>query len=77
MFLGILRWRSGSVLPGMVVHALYNGMLVASASTWFDLEVREALSFAENPWFAALLVVALPLAWMRAKERGPVAPSAV
>jgi len=77
VFLGILRWRSGSVLPGMAVHALYNGLLVASASTWFDPGVRESLSFVENPWFAALLVIALPLAWMRATERDPVvAPAA-
>lgn len=76
LFLGFLRWRSGSVLPGMVVHALYNGVIVASAAPWFDRELRKDLSIAENPWLAALLLAALPLAWGRARSgRDAVAPA--
>jgi membrane protease YdiL (CAAX protease family) len=31
--LGWLRWRTGSVYPGMVVHALFNGAALAAAVT--------------------------------------------
>ena len=29
--LGWLRWQTGSVVPGMIVHALFNGLALAAA----------------------------------------------
>lgn len=63
VFLGFLRWRSGSVLPGIGVHVLYNGALVAGASTWFGADVRAVLGLAEQPWLVLALPVAVLLAW--------------
>jgi len=33
MVLAWLRWQTGSVVPGMIVHALFNGLALAVAVT--------------------------------------------
>lgn len=39
LMLGLVAWRSGSLVPGMVMHAVYNGMasMVILASAFFPL----------------------------------------
>jgi len=41
--LGVLRWRSGSVVPGMVMHAINNGLIGTLAqrpdlAAWFGMQ---------------------------------------
>ena len=64
LILGVLRWKTGSVLPGIVLHVLHNGLLLylASAPAWItqwglDVEGRRHLPM---PWLlaAALLTAA-------------------
>lgn len=56
LFLGWLRWTSGSVIPGMVAHLVNNGLaavLVLGIPSQPD---------ATNPWWAAVLSVLLTVA---------------
>ena len=43
VLLGVLRWRSGSVVPGMAMHAINNGLIGTLAqrpelAAWFGLQ---------------------------------------
>ncbi|MEZ5978405.1 MAG: CPBP family glutamic-type intramembrane protease [Planctomycetota bacterium] len=65
--LGTLRVRSRSVLPGVVMHALYNGALVAPAILGWD---ESDAAWLQSPW----LLLALPVAALLAAPRARVSP---
>lgn len=56
LFLGWLRWASGSVIPGMLAHLVNNGL---AAVLVLALPVDPD---ATNPWWAAVLSVAVTAA---------------
>jgi sodium transport system permease protein len=70
LLLGYVVWRSGSLMAGVLVHLLNNGMLVAATRS---LEVRALVGWTEStddapPWpltLAALVAVALGLLLVR------------
>ncbi len=54
LFMAYLVWRSGSLLPAMLVHVVHNGLAVAAAryvetQPGYDLETLEHASM---PWYA-------------------------
>lgn len=57
LYMAYLVWRTGSLIPAMVVHVAHNGLAVASARYVethpnYDLQVLEEASM---PWYAVLL----------------------
>lgn len=78
LVLGWIRLRSGSVWPGMLLHALHNGLLSAAAARlallqeWgLGLEEREHLPWT---WLVAGLAAVLSGAALVAIPRVPAAP---
>lgn len=69
--LGWVCWRTRSVLPGMLLHALHNGLLILIGRYREDLQ-RVGIGIAEQqhlpiPWLAASLVgvlLGLALVWL-------------
>ena len=63
--LGILRWRSGSVVPGMAMHAINNGLIGTLAqrpelAAWFGMQgAGGAMPVAPVLVGTAVMVVAL------------------
>jgi sodium transport system permease protein len=70
--LGFVRWRTGSILPGVAIHALYNGLLVAATAGWFADDVVERLQLVDQPLAALALPVALGLVWSAGRARRPL-----
>lgn len=81
LVLGWVRLRSGSVGPGMLLHAMHNGLLAAGAARlavlreWgVGLEEREHLPWT---WLAAGLAAALAGAALVSVPRPPAAPKSI
>ncbi len=60
VLLGVLRWRSGSVVPGMVMHAVNNGLIGTLAqrpelAAWFGLQGAGGVM----PWGPVLTATAV------------------
>ncbi|MGD9902397.1 MAG: ABC transporter permease subunit/CPBP intramembrane protease [Vicinamibacterales bacterium] len=80
VLLGLLRWRSGSIVPGIVMHAVNNG-LVGTLAQRPDLVARLGMDMAAGtiPWppiaaGTAVTAAALALLWAatgRAADPGP------
>jgi sodium transport system permease protein len=66
--LGALRWRTGSVLPGILVHALYNALLVAVDMGWIARDSRLAHA-ASGWWSLAFLPLAAAVVHLSVKRR--------
>ena len=69
--LGVLAWRSGSLLPGVVFHALHNGLSVLLAR--YEVEIP-GISIAGAPvaWQVALVAFGLGLGmWALVTEKAP------
>jgi sodium transport system permease protein len=66
--LGVLRWRTGSVLPGILVHALYNALLVSVGAGWIAQDSRLAEA-ATGPWSLAFLPLGLLVALLAVRKR--------
>ena len=82
LFLGWVCYRTGSVLPGMVLHILHNGLLLVVAQNrdsimarGWDLVGREHLPAA---WLAAATVVTVlgtALVWLATQRRHTASPA--
>ena len=70
VLLGILRWRSGSILPGILMHATNNGLIGTMAqredvAAWFGMQSASGAM----PWppvllgTAAMIAALAALAW--------------
>ncbi len=80
MVLGVLRWRSGSIVPGMVMHAINNGVIGTLAqrpelAAWFGMQGAGATM----PWGpvlagTAVMVAALGVLRLITPAAGDVAP---
>jgi ABC-2 type transport system permease protein/sodium transport system permease protein len=61
LVLGFFRWRTGSLLPGIVLHAVHNGLLIG-------------LAYYEPPLIFAQFQISegehLPAAWIAAGAAG-------
>ena len=78
--LGVLRWRSGSVVPGMVMHALNNGLIGTLAqrpdlAAWYGMQAASATM----PWGpvlagTAVMIAALGVLWVIAPAPGDDLP---
>jgi ABC-2 type transport system permease protein/sodium transport system permease protein len=67
LLLGLVRWRTGSVAPGMLQHALHNAFLVGVGQS----DVSRQADALPWPWLAAAGVATLGGAWLLAiAERG-------
>jgi len=66
--LGALRWRTGSVLPGILVHALYNALLVSVGAGWIAENSRLA-NAASGWWSLAFLPLAAGVVHLAVKRR--------
>jgi membrane protease YdiL (CAAX protease family) len=66
--LGALRWRTGSVLPGILVHALYNALLVSIGAGWIAEDSRLA-NAATGWWSLAFLPLAAGVVHLAVKRR--------
>ncbi len=76
--LGWLRWRSGSVFPGMLLHALHNGLLLSLEL--FPSALSAQLKDAQHiplPWLllgAAGAALGLGLTWLRKPAEKAIQP---
>jgi len=69
VLLGVVRWRSGSVVPGIVMHAVNNGLIGTLAqrpdlAAWFGMDMASG----DLPWTpvlvgTAVMAAALTLLW--------------
>jgi sodium transport system permease protein len=69
VLLGVLRWRSGSVLPGIAMHAVNNGLIGTLAqrpalASWIGMDMTSG----DLPWApvvagSAVMAVALAVLW--------------
>ena len=69
VLLGVVRWRSGSVVPGIVMHAVNNGLIGTLAqrpdlAAWFGMNMASG----DLPWTpvlvgTAVMAAALALLW--------------
>jgi sodium transport system permease protein len=69
VLLGVLRWRSGSVVPGIVMHAVNNGLIGTLAqrpglAAWFGMDMASG----DLPWTPVLagtaaMAAALAVLW--------------
>jgi membrane protease YdiL (CAAX protease family) len=66
--LGALRWRTGSVLPGILVHALYNALLVSVGAGWIAADSRLAQA-ATGTWSLAFLPLGLLVVLLAVRKR--------
>lgn len=81
LVLGVLRWRSGSVVPGMVMHAINNGLIGTLAqrpelATWFGMQGTSGAM----PWGpvlagTAVMIVALGVLRLIAPAAGDDPPA--
>jgi ABC-2 type transport system permease protein/sodium transport system permease protein len=74
--LGWVAWRSGSVFPGMLLHALHNGVVVLLGYYEPELVGRGWMNSAEDHLSAAWLLVAAACAalgalWLWRQSRAP------
>lgn len=44
LILGLVRWSTGSVLPGLILHALHNGMMEIAAGRGWELQTTWILA---------------------------------
>jgi hypothetical protein len=62
-FLGFLRWRSGSLVPPILAHAVNNGLGVAGAWLWAEDPTESLPAWMAFTGFAATLAIAAAAAW--------------
>jgi hypothetical protein len=77
--LGILRWRSGSIVPGMVMHGL-NNALIGTLAQRPELAARIGLNAASGSlqWSPVLVgtVLMLTAIWVLMRMPPPESPAA-
>ncbi len=76
VLLGVLRWRSGSVVPGMVMHALNNGLIGTLAqrpelAAWFGLQGAGGVL----PWGPVLTATAVMIGALGVLSLAPPPPA--
>lgn len=74
VLLGVLRWRSGSIVPGMAMHALNNGLIGTLAqqpalAAWYGM----ASTSGDMPWPPVLMGTAVMVAALGVLQLRPPA----